>query len=193
MSDAAPESAWQQIRTILIAILIALTIRAFIVEPFRIPSGSMFPTLLIGDHLFVNKFVYGPKVPFSDMRLPGLREPERGDIIVFTVARRQANEILLNENIDFLAVREQLLALNRHLVACRPCKHGRFGQAHGNDRIGQERARIDTRRTAFENVLKLSSARERRASTDEPVVSQCGHLDLSQPEPNRIVTNSEFH
>ncbi|MBW2401300.1 MAG: signal peptidase I [Deltaproteobacteria bacterium] len=88
MSDAAPESAWQQIRTILIAILIALTIRAFIVEPFRIPSGSMFPTLLIGDHLFVNKFIYGPKVPFSDMRLPGLREPERGDIIVFTVARR---------------------------------------------------------------------------------------------------------
>ncbi|MBW2289128.1 MAG: signal peptidase I [Deltaproteobacteria bacterium] len=88
MSDAAPESVWQQIRTILIAVLIALTIRAFIIEPFRIPSGSMFPTLLIGDHLFVNKFIYGPKVPFSDMRLPGLREPERGDIIVFTVARR---------------------------------------------------------------------------------------------------------
>lgn len=88
MSEGAPESVWQQIRTILIAVLIALTIRAFIVEPFRIPSGSMFPTLLIGDHLFVNKFVYGPKIPFSDMRLPGLREPERGDIIVFTVARR---------------------------------------------------------------------------------------------------------
>jgi len=88
VSEGAPESVWQQIRTILIAVLIALTIRAFIVEPFRIPSGSMFPTLLIGDHLFVNKFVYGPKIPFSDMRLPGLREPERGDIIVFTVARR---------------------------------------------------------------------------------------------------------
>lgn len=88
MSKAEPESVWQQIRTILIAVLIALTIRAFVIEPFRIPSGSMFPTLLIGDHLFVNKFVYGPKIPFSDMRLPGLREPERGDIIVFTVARR---------------------------------------------------------------------------------------------------------
>jgi signal peptidase I len=48
----------------------------------------MLPTLLIGDHLFVNKFVYGPKVPFTDLRLPGLREPKRGDIIVFTVARR---------------------------------------------------------------------------------------------------------
>jgi signal peptidase I len=88
VSQAAPESAWEQARTILIAVLIALVIRAFIIEPFRIPSGSMLPTLLIGDHLFVNKFVYGPKVPFTDMRLPGLREPQRGDIIVFTVARR---------------------------------------------------------------------------------------------------------
>jgi signal peptidase I len=73
---------------VVIAVLIALTIRAYIVEPFRIPSGSMLPTLLIGDHLFVNKFVYGPKIPFTDVRLPGLREPERGDVIVFTVARR---------------------------------------------------------------------------------------------------------
>lgn len=86
--EAQSESFWEQVRTVAIAVLIALTIRAFVVEPFRIPSGSMLPTLLIGDHLFVNKFVYGPKVPFTDMRLPGLREPERGDIIVFTVARR---------------------------------------------------------------------------------------------------------
>ena len=43
----------------------------------------MLPTLLVGDHLFVNKFVYGPKVPFTDYRLPGLREPERGDVVVF--------------------------------------------------------------------------------------------------------------
>jgi signal peptidase I len=87
VSDAPSESVWEQVRTILIAVMIALVIRAFIVEPFRIPSGSMLPTLLIGDHLFVNKFVYGPKIPFTDERLPGLREPERGDIIVFTVAR----------------------------------------------------------------------------------------------------------
>jgi signal peptidase I len=48
----------------------------------------MFPTLLIGDHLFVNKFVYGPKIPFTDIRLPGIREPERGEVVVFTVAKR---------------------------------------------------------------------------------------------------------
>ncbi len=47
----------------------------------------MFPTLLIGDHLFVNKFVYGPRIPFTDVRLPGFREPERGDVVVFEVAR----------------------------------------------------------------------------------------------------------
>jgi signal peptidase I len=64
-----------------------LGIRAFIIEPFRIPSGSMLPTLLIGDHLFVNKFIYGPKVPFTEIRLPGLREPQRGDVVVFSVGR----------------------------------------------------------------------------------------------------------
>jgi signal peptidase I len=77
----------EQVVTLVLAVVIALLIRAMIVEPFRIPSGSMFPTLLIGDHLFVNKFLYGPKIPFTDYRLPGLREPERGDVVVFEVAR----------------------------------------------------------------------------------------------------------
>ena len=79
---------WEQVTTLGLAILIALCVRQFVIEPFRIPSGSMFPTLLIGDHLFVNKFVYGPKIPFSDIRLPGFREPERGEVVVFTVAKR---------------------------------------------------------------------------------------------------------
>ena len=48
---------WEQVSTLLVAVLIALAIRAFLVEPFRIPSGSMFPTLLIGDHLFVSKLI----------------------------------------------------------------------------------------------------------------------------------------
>jgi signal peptidase I len=86
-THGAREGAWEQIRTLVFAVLIALAIRAFVIEPFRIPSGSMFPTLLIGDHLFVNKFVYGIRIPFTDVRLPGLREPRRGDVIVFTVAK----------------------------------------------------------------------------------------------------------
>jgi len=76
-----------QVVTLVIAITIALAIRQFLVEPFRIPSGSMFPTLLVGDHLFVNKLAYGPRLPFVEARLPGWREPERGDVVVFEVAR----------------------------------------------------------------------------------------------------------
>jgi signal peptidase I len=76
-----------QVVTLVVAITIALAIRQFMVEPFRIPSGSMFPTLLIGDHLFVNKLAYGSRIPFSDLRLPAYREPERGDVVVFEVAR----------------------------------------------------------------------------------------------------------
>jgi signal peptidase I len=77
--------------TLLVAVLIALALRAFVIEPFRIPSGSMLPTLLVGDHLFVNKFVYGIKVPFTGIRLPKLRDPQRGDVVVFTVAREQTS------------------------------------------------------------------------------------------------------
>jgi signal peptidase I len=78
---------WDQFGTLLVAVLIALSIRACVIEPYRIPSGSMLPTLLIGDHLFVNKFIYGVKVPFTDVRLPAWREPRRGDVVVFDVAR----------------------------------------------------------------------------------------------------------
>lgn len=75
-----------QFLTLALAAAIALAVRLFVIEPFVIPSESMLPTLLVGDHLFVNKFVYGSKVPFTDVRLPSLREPARGDVVVFTVA-----------------------------------------------------------------------------------------------------------
>ena len=90
---------WEQVSTLLVAVVIALAIRAFIVEPFRIPSGSMFPTLLIGDHLFVNKLTYGPRIPFTDIRLPGFREPQRGDVVVFEVGRNNGSEHELRTDI----------------------------------------------------------------------------------------------
>jgi len=92
----------EHLHTLAVAVLVALAVRAFVIEPFRIPSGSMLPTLLIGDHLFVNKFVYGVKIPFSDRRLPGLREPRRGDVVVFTVARGRAGEIVPVDRADGL-------------------------------------------------------------------------------------------
>lgn len=71
------------IEPFLIAALVALFIRQFAVEAFKIPSGSMIPTLTIGDHLLVNKFIYGPRIPFTDSRIFTWKEPKRGDIIVF--------------------------------------------------------------------------------------------------------------
>jgi len=65
------------------AFLAFCVIRPFVVQAFKIPTGSMRPTLLEGDLILVNKFIYGAKVPFTKYRLPKLREPKRGDVIVF--------------------------------------------------------------------------------------------------------------
>ena len=73
----------ENIEAIIVAIVIALFIRTFIVQAFKIPSGSMKQTLLIGDHILVNKFIYGVKIPFSDITLIPIKNPKRGDIVVF--------------------------------------------------------------------------------------------------------------
>lgn len=65
------------------AILIALALRAFVIEAFKIPSSSMYPTLEIGDHIFVNKFIYGVRIPWTRTKLFELRGPKRGEVIVF--------------------------------------------------------------------------------------------------------------
>jgi signal peptidase I len=74
---------WEYVEAIVTALVLALLIRAFIVQAFKIPSGSMIPTLVIGDHILVNKFLYGTKIPFTDKKILVLRKPEKGDIIVF--------------------------------------------------------------------------------------------------------------
>src|SRR6058998_2307796 len=74
---------------IVIAVLLALVIRTLVVQAFTIPSGSMMDTLLVGDYILVNKFLYGPEVPVTDYRLPAIRLPHRGDIIVFKYPQDQ--------------------------------------------------------------------------------------------------------
>jgi signal peptidase I len=69
--------------SIAVAVLVALFLRAFVVEAFKIPSGSMIPTMEVGDHIFVNKFLYGIRIPFTNIKLFDWRKPKRGEVIVF--------------------------------------------------------------------------------------------------------------
>ena len=87
-SSSVGNTALEWIKAIGTALILALIIRTFAVQAFKIPSGSMIPTLLIGDHLLVNKMIYGTPVdiPFTNItvfHMPGLRAPQRGEIIVF--------------------------------------------------------------------------------------------------------------
>jgi signal peptidase I len=79
---------------LLTAVLIAFFLRAFIIEAFKIPSGSMIPSLVVGDHIFVNKFTYGIRLPFTKKWLLQFRTPERGETIVFIYPK--------NESLDFI-------------------------------------------------------------------------------------------
>lgn len=69
--------------SIVVALVLALIIRTFVVQAFKIPSGSMEDTLLIGDHLLVSKFIYGMQIPFTDKRILTFKHPQQGDVIVF--------------------------------------------------------------------------------------------------------------
>lgn len=75
--------AWEWAKSVQLAIILFLLVRAFFVEAFKIPSGSMEGTLLVGDFLLVNKLVYGAEVPLISKRLPAVRDPGLGDVVVF--------------------------------------------------------------------------------------------------------------
>jgi signal peptidase I len=82
MARTGGPGAWD-VRSFLLALVVFLSVRIFLVEAYRIPSASMVPTLLVGDWLFVNKLIYGPNIPFTDVLLPGYADPHRGDVVVF--------------------------------------------------------------------------------------------------------------
>ena len=83
MPFARKSTVREYTESIAVAVLIALFLRAFVVEAFKIPSGSMIPTLQVGDHIFVNKFSYGPAVPYTKSRVWTTMPPHRADVIVF--------------------------------------------------------------------------------------------------------------
>lgn len=109
------QSLGDWIKSIAIAFLLFLFIRATVVEAFKIPTSSMEGTLLVGDFLLVNKAVYGSRVPGTDIVLPALAEPERGDVIVFHPPHEpEKNYVkrLVGMPLDTLEMRDKALFLN---------------------------------------------------------------------------------
>lgn len=82
------------VESIIIAFLLALVIRAFLVQAFKIPTGSMRMTLIEGDLILVNKFIYGPKIPFTNLRLPAVKPPKRGDVVVFIYPEDKSKDFI---------------------------------------------------------------------------------------------------
>ncbi len=103
----------------IIAVLLALFIRAFVVQAFKIPSGSMKPTLLIGDHILVNKFVYGVKIPFTDHSIFQIKKPKRGDIVVFKWPRNEKKDFIkrvIGVAGDTIEIRDDALYVNNEKI-----------------------------------------------------------------------------
>ena len=106
--------------SIAVAVLIALFLRAFVVEAFKIPSGSMIPTLEVGDHIFVNKFIYGVRIPWTNIKFgQSYRKPRRGEVIVFIYPKDPDKDfikrIVAIEG-DTVEVRDDVLYVNGKAV-----------------------------------------------------------------------------
>ena len=83
MSTKKKSAIREWTESIIVAFVLAMIIRSFVIQAFKIPTGSMRPTLLEGDLILVNKFIYGAKIPFTNLRLPKFRPPQRTDVVVF--------------------------------------------------------------------------------------------------------------
>lgn len=115
-NSRTPKSKVQEyIEAIIIAILIAVVIRTLIIQAYKIPSQSMVPALLVGDHLLVNKFIYGVKIPVIRTMLIPVTEPKRGDIIVFIYPQDRTKDFIkrvIGVGGDKIEIRNKDILLN---------------------------------------------------------------------------------
>jgi len=118
-SEAEPRPRFETLRAIFWAALIALAIRSFVVEPFKIPSGSMIPTLLVGDYVLVNKFAYGVRLPFTGQLLIPVGTPKRGDVMVFRFPDDPSQDFIkrvIGMPGDKIEIRDRRLYINDQIV-----------------------------------------------------------------------------
>jgi signal peptidase I len=108
----------ENIEALVIAVILALFIRAFVVQAFKIPSGSMQNTLLIGDYILVNKFIYGVKIPFTKITVIPVKNPKRGDIVVFKYPKDPSKDFIkrvVAVGGDTIMIRDKRVYINDEL------------------------------------------------------------------------------
>jgi len=126
-------------------LLFVLVIRSFVFEPFRIPSGSMMPTLLQGDFIFVKKYAYGLRLPVTESKIIDTGSPERGDVIVFRLPSDPSiNYIKRVVGLpgDLISYRRHRLTINGELVELEPHPHGSRADPRFVELLGDRRHEI---------------------------------------------------
>ncbi len=178
------EQVWQ----LAIALLIVFAIRSSIVEPFKIPSGSMIPTLYVGDFIFVNKFAYGLKVPFSDyfgkpIQIIDRAPPRRGDIIVFLYPREPETHYIkrvVGVPGDIVEVRNKVVYLNGKAVEQTEVASDQrvaLLQDIGDPRYGESHMRLFTEKFPEEDAhLVLVDTHNEYTTNFDPAKIPDGHL-----------------
>lgn len=115
--------AREYLESIAIAVILALAVRTFVVQAFKIPTGSMRPTLMEGDRILVNKFLYGARIPGTSWRLPAVRAPRRGDVIVFLSpedGRRDFIKRLVGLEGELVEIKDSRIVVNGQPVTTPP-------------------------------------------------------------------------
>jgi signal peptidase I len=105
--------------TLVIALVIALFVRSFVVQAFKIPSSSMEPTLLVGDHILVNKFIYGIRIPLIGKKVFSFSKPRRGDVIVFIFPNDRSKDYIkrvIGLSGERVEIRERKIYINDRLI-----------------------------------------------------------------------------
>lgn len=135
---------WQKLlleylEALAVALVLAFVIRTFVVQAFKIPSGSMLDTLLIGDHLLVNKFLYGTHIPFTDKVVLPLEEPQRGDVIVFEFPEDTTKDFIkriIGVPGDVVEMKDKVLTRNGETLVEPYIKHTDSGLQQRRDNFG---------------------------------------------------------
>jgi signal peptidase I len=110
----------EYVEAIVIAVVLAMFIRSFIIQAFKIPSGSMEPTLLIGDHILVNKFIYGITIPFTHKKLLQWEKPQREDVIVFIYPVDESKDFIkrvIGVGGDRIEIKQKKIYINGQLFS----------------------------------------------------------------------------